>query len=729
MNRINNIPVFVFLLLALNIITVQARGFTSQNDAQFTQQRSEEEEPVRIRLLARSYNDSIVLRWAPDEPVAWSLTNRFGYRIARSYTDENGEHVHEVLVDSLRPWSLERMMGHFAEHDTLAALAAELIHGEGLLPTDVTGESDGFVENIIRQREMQETRFAYAMLVAEFSSEVAKAMALRFTDTRVEQGKSYQYFLSANTPEDIIPIRSAWRLVECGPPPALLPPEELDVRQLSNDRIELAWSRDRSSAFFIERSTDGGQTYNRVNSSPYYSTAPDPTWDASAQSPVIEFYSKALEYYHLFSDTVTPGITYHYRVQGIDPFTDLTPFTTPVIITPEYIDPVAAPMIISCVTHEQSMVRIAWMLNENETGHTGFNVEKGLTEQGPWEVVNPEPLLPDVRHFIDSLAHETGGGHYRVSSLSPSGKPSYSSSAIGFVEDFDPPSPPEGLNGIVYHDGIVELFWDPSPEDDVRGYRVAYANQADHEFIMLTPYPVSETYFRDTIIVKTLTRKIYYKVLAEDWAGNFSPYSEMLELTRPDIIPPVTPLLLDALQDAGTVTITWAPSPSSDLLAYRIFRRQRDSEMWEMISVLMRDEVEGDVVITDQPTPSPIAWEYAIEAVDEAGNLSELSRPVSFTVLGSPVPEIPISLTARFDEENRQVNLEWECDSPFPYYIMLLRAEDDSPMMPLTTLVSEKNNYSDRRFRSGTRLAYTIRLRLEDGRQSQPSQTVVIEIP
>ncbi len=682
---------------------------------------------IYVMVVARSYGDSIVLRWAPNNPVAWSVTNRYGYVITKRHTDTDGEYVSEVLTpDTLRPWTLEQMMDYFGPNDTIAAVAAELIHGEGLAPDALIEEQHGFVESLIQQREMQETRFAFAMQAAEFSPKVAEAMALRYVDKDVKPGVLYDYLVTATTPDHLMAIANGTELLRCGPPEALVPPEEIDIRQSDYNKIELAWSRDLNSGYFVERSTDGGHTFHRVNHHPFYSTEPDPTWHSD--SPVVQFYGSLLTHYHVFTDTVTPGVTYHYRVQGIDGFADLTPYTEVVSITPKDLKPLATPIIHRALTYNDTLVHISWTIEE-EDDLAGFFIEKANTRDGPWEVISEELLDSQQREFVDEKAYETKGGFYRIVSIGFTGKRSYSIPARGFVEDYDPPSTPEGFTGIIYHDGIVELFWDHSPESDVRGYRVAYANQADHDFVLLTPRPISENYFRDTIPVRTLTRNIYYKVLAEDYAGNRSEFTEVLELTRPDIIPPVTPLVVDARQDAENVHIWWSPSPSKDLLIYRVFRKQEEEERWDLLQEFDPAEVGDRIAFADSPSPSPISYQYGIEAIDLAGNTSGLSRVLSFRVRGNPVPEIPISLTAEYDEENRQVNLQWVCDSPFPYYVILMKSTGDATLAPVTTLEASHNSYTDRRLNSGTSFSYAIRLQLEDGRQSQPSETIQVTIP
>lgn len=725
MHKITRILIASACLLVLSL-SMQAQE-TDENVAPVPQQ--EEETIIRIALLARSYGDSIVLRWAPDNAAAWSATNRYGYILERAFVAEDSIYTVEVLTpeEGLKPWSLEEMMDFFDPSDTLAAIAAEVLHGEALTAVFMhDSDGDNFVDNLVRQSEMQDTRFAFAMQAAEFSPGVADAMALRWVDNDVKPGVIYEYVVKALTPKTLVEIRNGSNILRCTPPDSLPAPEEIDVRQHATDRVEVAWSRGRHSAYYIERSTDGGNTFRPVNYWPYFSTRPDPRL---RQSAVVEFYSAMLEYYHVYSDTITPGITYHYRVRGIDAFSDLSEYTEVVSITPVDLDPPAPPVLNAAETLQDTIIRISWSKEEVEPDLAGYRIEKATSPYGPWNALTEELIPATATEYTDLDAIHTRGGYYRVIAEDHSGNQATTVPIRGHIHDNIPPSIPSGLTGIVYLDGVVELFWDHSPEVDVRGYRIAYANQADHEFVQRTPTPVKENYFRDSIPIRTLTRKIYYKVLAEDYSGNRSEYTGVLELTRPDVIPPVTPVLTDARQDTESIYIHWSPSPSDDVWMYRIFRKQQEDELWELLKILEAPEAEGGIQFTDTPEPSPQPYQYAIEAIDEAGNASELSRKVTFRMRGKAVPEIPINFTARYDEDSRQVLLQWESDTSLPHNVTLLKSVDDSPLLPLTTLVSTETSYFDRRFRAGSVITYAVRLQLEDGRQSQPSQSVMIEIP
>ena len=112
--------------------------------------------------------------------------------------------------------------------------------------------------------------------------------------------------------------------------------------------------------------------------------------------------------------------------------------------------------------------------------------------------------------------------------------------------DSIPPAPPVGLSAKADTSGMVLLTWLPNDELDLFGYRVFRANSLHEEFSQITAESVYANCFTDTISLKTLTKKVYYKILAVDQRQNWSAFSEVLEVGRPDVVPPaplVSPLL------------------------------------------------------------------------------------------------------------------------------------------------------------------------------------------
>jgi hypothetical protein len=95
------------------------------------------------------------------------------------------------------------------------------------------------------------------------------------------------------------------------------------------------------------------------------------------------------------------------------------------------------------------------------------------------------------------------------------------------LADTFPPAAPAGLT-IVAAEGVVNLIWDPSHEVDLAGYLVLRAIAPETTLAPLTPAPVVETTFKDTVPAGA---RVTYAVEAVDKAGNVSPTSDRVEET------------------------------------------------------------------------------------------------------------------------------------------------------------------------------------------------------
>jgi hypothetical protein len=83
------------------------------------------------------------------------------------------------------------------------------------------------------------------------------------------------------------------------------------------------------------------------------------------------------------------------------------------------------------------------------------------------------------------------------------------------------PSAPQGLVG-VGASGSISLIWNANPEDDLGGYLVLRAIEPATELSPVTPEPITDTNFRDSVPAGS---RVTYAVVAVDRAGNRSQAS------------------------------------------------------------------------------------------------------------------------------------------------------------------------------------------------------------
>jgi uncharacterized protein len=693
----------------------------------FCQEDESTGENLKIHALIRSYSDSIVIRWAPETSALWILGNVHGYQITRISVSEDSVVVSEILTPvPLIPWTLEQMMDYFGPEDTLAAVAAQAIYGESFLTEEISGEETGFIDALVRQHREQEMRFAFAMQAAEFSAEVATALGVRFTDKDVQQGRIYNYIIESLIPEEEVKIDPGSVITMCKP--YIFEGENLtlDYVQSGPGQAEIIWRRDEYSAYFIERSENQGLNWRQLNAQPFFSSIPEQ--NPMPENESITAYFNYLQEHHMYHDSIDERVRYLYRIRGIDAFADLTPYSEVLEVALADITPPTAPQIMQPEIFDNQRVQLAWIKETVEPDLAGYYIQFSRSGSGPFTEVHDGLLPPSASIFTDESAGNRGAGYYRVIAIDHSGNQSMSFPVRSAIEDMDPPSKPSGLNGIIYSDAIAEIYWNPNPEPDVKGYRIFYANQADHAFVALTPSPIEQAWYRDTVSIKTLTRNIYYQVLAEDHSGNMSPVSDILELTRPDIIPPPVAVALDGRQDEENVYITWAASPANDVLVYRIFRKPASSEDWVLVKMLQRAEVEGQIDFVDTPPPAQTPWQYTMEVIDEAGLSSGISKVISFRVRGKRLINVPISFSARYDEAAGGVVAQWNYNFGQPHHAVLYRSVNGGTAAALRSVESNVRTFTDM-LSGDVSASYYLQIFLTDGRKSTPSQTVSVSIP
>jgi hypothetical protein len=97
---------------------------------------------------------------------------------------------------------------------------------------------------------------------------------------------------------------------------------------------------------------------------------------------------------------------------------------------------------------------------------------------------------------------------------------------VKLVDTF-PPAAPEGLT-VVAAVGAMNLIWNPNAEADLAGYVLWRAIPAEGTLTAITPAPIKETTFLESVPAGT---RVAYAVQAVDTAGNTSSLSPRVEET------------------------------------------------------------------------------------------------------------------------------------------------------------------------------------------------------
>ncbi len=647
--------------------------------------------------------DSVILRWAPETAGAWREANRFGYVVFRAELDETGAFdpaaFQPLSAQPIKPWPLEKWATIAGErnNDDYAKIAAQALYGKSFSPaTGFIAKADEFV-----------TRYSFAMLAADISSNTATALGLRLVDRNVERGKSYIYkvvYSGDGKGYTIDPGVAIVHVTTSQPVPQPL----IDHVKERENLLEIYWNRQihnaHFSAYFIERSDDGGRNFRRLNTTPY----------VHAMSERIP---QSADFFVYLDSVQTNYKNFHYRLVGVTPYGEISSPSPAVGAMGRDRTPPPPPANVNAKHVGDNNIRITWEYPGKNSGVKGFLIGRGNNPAKEFTPLMIEPLSSETREYLDRGADPMASNYYIVAAVDTAGNASISMAKYAMIIDSIPPAPPTGLAGTIDTTGVVTVTWNLAKEKDIDGYLVFYANDPDHEFSQLTHGPLRDTVFQDTITLKTLTKKIYYRVVALDYNSNHSGFSKILELKRPDIVPPSSPVLDHYKITERAIELRWVPSSSEDLTETILYRMDGNSNRWRVIASFPANDVRNSFSDTTDLVPGKIVT-YSMVSIDEAGLQSKRSVPirVRYVDLKSRLPVD--NIFANVDSGKKIILVNWNYPYKGEYRFVLYRAVNGSAFNSYKTFQGSLSSFADPDVRPGSTYEYSLGVIFKDGRKA-----------
>lgn len=649
-------------------------------------------------VIAANHADSVVLRWAPGSAAAWEHYRTAGYRIER-ITIEKTQAWEPVRLGPERivPWTLEQFRSGFAQAHPNAPAAAQVLYGS-VAPEQRTGLEPADAESNLR--------WSIATFLADVDADVAQALGLRYVDREVAPGAYYYYRVIAladqgDTASVAVDRSAGTYAVPSGP---ALEAEE------GERRVLLKWNAEASSgftAYWIQRSTDG-RAWEELLDRPFV-----PMRDAS-QLTMDE---------HAYADT---GITanyrpYRYRVLGIDPFGNASKDAPVITAMGRDRTPTPAPEMKGAAEENGRMI-VRWEQPGTAADLRGYRVEKAMGGPSSFFPLHQGLLSTNARQFTDTSSMLLAGNYYRIAAVDTAGNTSYSLGGYGAAIDSIAPLPPTDLRGRIDTNGVVTVEWKQGKERDLLGYRVFFANQADHAFINLSPAPLAGLTFTDTIPLNTLTKRIHYKVVAVDRNFNHSGYSAMLTLTKPDRVAPVAPLFSDYRATDSTVVLSFVPSSSDDVKEHVLGRKEGGATYTDVARFPVGRMPR---TWTDPDARGPAHYMYTLYALDSAGNRSAHTQAIEVHVRGERHDQRPQGVTATVDASKR-VRLTWQGNAVGVRHFIIHRSRDGGAPMAIGSPKGDAREFFDDRLPGNGTYTYSVRAALGDGSLSPESSNAVV---
>ncbi|HPO55257.1 MAG TPA: hypothetical protein PKY46_04600 [Ignavibacteriaceae bacterium] len=725
--RIKLIGTAIVIFCLQTIVPGQSETGILQKDS-VTQSELNESLKTKIGLTARTYSDSVIVRWAVSKPAIWDIAKVSGFILERAPILPNGTYgqFKSVKEGPFKIWTEEEWEAYFlkrgerrdtseVDYDALAYVFGTGGNVSEETPQTRTGNE---IQDLKDKAGNYNWQVLFAMLSANSSRGAAEGLGLRYTDKDVKPGERYVYKIKLAGTSPIYIAEEGILEVKVEPFNPDFARQTL-VASENEGSIGINWKANNELSFYkVFRSEDNGKTFESLTKIPLLTMRNIP-----GESEPMEGYQDS---------SIVNYKPYIYRVYGTTSFADevligeikamgrdRTPPPAPFVPQPENIS--------------DNEVKVKW-----DTGDTppkdlkGFYVGRDTSTSGEFNRIT-ELLPPTAREYTDRDFIQGGDNFYLVEAIDTAGNVSRSYPVYIALNDTLPPAKPEWIKGSMDSNGVVTLIIKPNKEKDLMGYRILTSNSPEHEFSSFlesfgddsTDY-TKITEFKDTVSLETTTPYIYYRATALDNRYNESDFSEIIAVKRPDVIPPVTPVIIDVEVTDKSVTLSFARSTSEDVKYQVAYRRIQGEDDWDSLAVLG----SGDSIFTDKSVKPNIMYEYALLAADSAGLRSPLSFPVSARPYYTGILPAIRNLKVLYDGNKNETTLSWDYDNPEGVYFVIYRSSGDVfPGRYATVNEQEPRNFTDRNLTSGKEnYIYAIKVFDNSGGESIMSEAVKINV-
>ena len=574
-----------------------------------------------IHALAVSDSNTIRLRWSLSDNTTWQKANQYGYTITRKTIDSSGIELSyyyqylslDTLATNIKPLTEGEWQN--IQNDK-ANVASQLLYSDTLgqfnfnnVDTSLLTGMDTFAI-AVRNAARDDNRYDFSLAVASQDFDIAEKMALGFEDTTCEHNKTYIYKISVNFDSTDIIIEPAY--VKANLDDVFhFPAPEISAEGIDSGAI-ISWKISDLTPYYtsyrIERRTENTEFEDVIGAPFVFGSQVDDNPD-----------------FAYFVDTLADNRTeYIYRIAGYTYFGDLGPYSDTVHITGK---PARLPISINfdyVRENEQGEVRMVWnhyeTIEEYMDAIEGFNIYKSKDIKGKYQKINTTILNKTDTVYIDQSPYNAG--YYVLECIDTVGYSYMSYPYFEQLTDSIPPGMPVGLTGNIDLGGKVTLNWAANSEDDLLGYRIFTANQRDTTtFVQQTDFAVEDTMYYFYIDPNFEMDTLYIKILAEDTHSNYSDFSEIIALARPDLVGPSQPVLVKAYSITNGVQLEWRYSETEDLDRHELWRKPKNAPGWKNIFTIDRKEMDsiGNEFIDTLDLENRV-YQYRLLAYDDAGN-------------------------------------------------------------------------------------------------------------
>lgn len=498
-------------------------------------------------------------------------------------------------------------------------------------------------EDMYKQKTEMGKLLLSIMLKSMQDKEMAKLMGVFYTDTSIEKGKTYYY--RAKPLATFTEYKVTSKPAKVTATAKIDYTKKIDVLQ-GDGTLGFSWEQDNLVGYFVERKAYNETEFKALTDRIQFTSRPR-GYKGEVKGA---FDDKGLENYKPYTYRFYANTFWGEKVlfgEVTAHAVDRTPPPAPFLPQPKHTKP--------------DEVTVSWKVQKETPDLLGFVVARSTQPNGDFQVLHDRILPKNIRNFVDKSFRTDTLNYYMVQAIDTARNISSSNSALVVLIDSIPPKKPVFVQSAISKKGEVTLEVKKNEARDLMGYRLYKSNSPEHEFSVIYEgfkhkgaLDTIPTVFTDTTTLKTLTPYVYYRVKALDTHYNESEFSEIVKLKRPDTIPPATPVFKKVEISKNKVVLSFALSPSEDVVSQMIYRRENKNEAWQLLDSLTGKQT----AYTDTKVAKGTTYYYSLRAKDDSGLFSAYATPV----FGRPYDNgvrTPVS-KIKIKKQDDKLLLSWE---------------------------------------------------------------------
>jgi hypothetical protein len=574
----------------------------------------------KFGVMGIYHEDSILLRWAPTTLEAFQSAVTEGFSLERGLFAIDGVALspdsleasiimidEEINLIDEEDWDLVNVTSD------LKAAAIELFYNFQYTPPAADTSN---IFSALEASNNKKTIVAIASILADRDWDAAEAIGWAYKDGDIDAGNQYVYILTLlDTGEkfySLVGTEHEFQFKSIPKPSAFAGDS---IVRLTFDKFGL----DDYYGYYIERSSDNGQTFIETTDAPvYYEDERSPNIFSSIDS---------------LPDNENE---YVYRISGVTPFGLQSEWSDTVSVQ-GIPGPIEAEPDISSIIESGTGVDIEFTFPEEmEPKIQGFEVIRSIERSGPFLNLTAGAMLsPTERIFHDE--EPLYSNYYFVRAIDENNYPLLSIPMYYAPKDSIPPDVPGSLGGIIDNSSQAHLHWSPNNEFDIKGYKIYASNAENDLYVEITPGTIRDTFFTYQLANNVVNSDWYVQIKAIDQNENESELSEPVHITRPDLFPPSSPVLKDLKAYPFGIGMNWVKSYSEDVISFVLQRKLKAGNTWEVILDITNDYEHGvstkgwtgDLVTSpthfnyiDSTVEAMVVYQYRALAYDASGNVA-----------------------------------------------------------------------------------------------------------